>query len=89
MEDSGVPRFQFVDPVAEMLDSAVHSGVLPRELIFYKVVSGALEYVFYDHSKGKKHASQVHISISAVLESLCQADKRCIAPSLVILLQVA
>lgn len=54
-EDSGAPRFQFADPVAEMLDSAVQSGLLPREHIFYKLVSGALEYVLYDHSKGEKY----------------------------------
>ena len=54
-EDSGAPRFQFADPVAEMLDAAVHSGALPREHIFYKLVSGALEYVLYDHSRGEKY----------------------------------
>lgn len=54
-EDSGYRRFQFADPVAEMLDSVVQSGVLPREHIFYKLVSGALEYVSYDHSKGEKY----------------------------------
>ena len=55
-EDSGYRRFQFADPVAEMLDSwsVVQSGVLPREHIFYKLVSGALEYVSYDHSKGAR-----------------------------------
>ena len=42
-EDSGAPRFQFADPVAEMLDAAVHSGALPREHIFYKLISGAPE----------------------------------------------
>ena len=55
MEDSGARRFQFVDPVAEMLDSVVQSGVLPREHIFFKLVSGALKYVSYDHSKGEKY----------------------------------
>lgn len=54
-EDSGAPRFQFADPVAEMLDAAVHSGALTREHIFYKLVSGALEYVLYDHSRGEKY----------------------------------
>ena len=44
-EDGGAHRFQFADPVAEMLDSVVQSGVLPREHIFYKLVSGALKYV--------------------------------------------
>ena len=44
-EDSGAPRFQFADPVAEMLDAAVHTGALPREHIFYKLVFAALEYV--------------------------------------------
>ncbi|CAH3188641.1 unnamed protein product [Porites evermanni] len=54
-EDSGYCRFQSADPVAEMLDSVVQSGVLPREHIFYKLVSGALEYVSYDHSKEEKY----------------------------------
>lgn len=54
-EDSGARRFQFVDPVAEMLDSVVQSGVLPREHIFYKLVSSALKYGSYDHSKGEKY----------------------------------
>ena len=54
-EDGGARRFQFVDPVAEMLDSVVQSGVIPREHIFYKLVSGALKYVLYDHSKGDKY----------------------------------
>lgn len=54
-EDSGALRFQFADPVAEMLDSVVQSGVLPREHIFYKLISGALEYVSYDHSRGQKY----------------------------------
>lgn len=53
-EDRGARRFQFVDPAIEMLDSVVQSGVLPREHIFYKLVSGALKYVSYDHSKGEK-----------------------------------
>ena len=30
---SGAARFQFVDPVAEMLDSVVHGGILPKEHI--------------------------------------------------------
>ena len=54
-EDSGAPRFHFADPVAKMLDAAVHSGALLREHIFYKLVSGALEYVLYDHSRGEKY----------------------------------
>ena len=54
-EDSGARRFQFVDPVAEMLDSVVRSGVLPREHIFYELVSSALKYGSYDHSKGEKY----------------------------------
>ena len=54
-EDSGAPRFQFADPMAEMLDAAVHNGALPRERIFYKLVSCALEYVLYDHSRGEKY----------------------------------
>lgn len=54
-EDSGAPRFQFADPVAEMLDAAVQSGALSREQILYKLVSGALEYVLYDHSLGEKY----------------------------------
>lgn len=127
-EDSGAPRFQFADPVAEMLDAAVHNGALPREHIFYKLVSGALEYVLYDHSRGekykwdptlvrwarsllrlgrsrtfnflrgpgafnaskeKKSTSQVLALILAVLEFLCQANARCVAPNLAILQQVA
>ena len=44
-EDSGTHRFQFADPVAEMQDSVVQSGVLPSEHIFYKLVSGAFKYV--------------------------------------------
>ena len=54
-KDSGARRFQSVDPVAEMLDSVVQSGVLPREHIFYKLVSSALKYGSYDHSKGEKY----------------------------------
>ncbi len=55
LQDSGAVRFQFVDPVAEMLDSVVQSGVLPKEHIFYKLVSSVLEYVSYNHTRGEKY----------------------------------
>ena len=128
MEDSGTPRFQFVDPVAEMLDSAMHSGVLPKYHIFYKLISGALEYVSYNHSRGentngiqqwcvgpdhffdwagakplilcealvdlmppreKNRASQLHLSISTVLQLLCRADEWYVTPNWGTLQQVA
>ena len=56
-EDSGAQRFQFADPVAEMPDSVVQSGVLPREHIFYKLVSGALEYTDRMTIQGERNTS--------------------------------
>ena len=55
IEDSGAARLQFVDPVAEALDSVGHSGILPKEHIFYKLVSSVLEYVSYNHTRREKY----------------------------------